>query len=1050
MAKDDEEVAGYIKLNEYQEELEKEVAFHTARVMAMGVPRVNKKYTHIEIPDFGDDVRAKRDWELEEIRRCIHGHDGLVGRYYHFFNHVRIKHKSRGRIRPDFRTIQLEWAKTKERVYSTVGLGLVMVKRRQIGLSWDIAADNIYDCTFNNDFDIGMNSKGEADSRNLFKKVKEVHRYLPDFLRPVAQSVDRRDAMEFSKIIKDKFGNKTKIGTQSSIVSVAPTPTSHAGNQYRKLVIDEAGEQLDLMALWSNAEDCIMQETLRVGTPIIFGTMGETDKAGSGLKEFWMNHKLYNLEQFAIWGYNGLLMDDFGNDLIQDSIRWIIYTRKKKESGSRVVYNKFLQKYPLHERDAFLQTGSFGVGDPIKIGNRILELEKNPPESVTGFMRRDAGGVPIFVPDTINGKITVYERPDHNRKNGYIATCLPPGEKVMTDVGLKNIEEVAKEDKLINEKGDYVSINKLLKFDVTNEPAYTVKVANTFRTTTFTKEHPLLASPNNQKRDYTNWRKSRAGEKYQDFDFKYRPVSEIKVGDWIKVPNVYRRPFYTDLDSRWCNKGHRIDRHVENPLHDPDFWWMMGLILGDGWADKNGKQVSVVFNKNEREHIDRFKNIVSRLFGRKASDTTNEHNCTLSSFGFKQLNQFIKDNFGRYAGGKFIPEWVKYLPDDLKKQFILGYLDSDGSIVTYNREGRGIEYSTEFVSINLGMLEGFQDILFSLGIVSSLTKLRDESIHEFRVTNKPSRTKVTYHLRLSHHSSVKLAQLINDKRSLKLRRIDLNNLPTKRKEPNYVCYFDKTLDYIYFRIKEIETSSYSGTVYNFECETNTFMCHHITTHNCDPAEDDDVVKKAGNDVSDLATCIGAKAFGLEPPKIVCEYTDRPLKLEEYYSQLSMLLEWYNSTPIHIEMNKGGWRAKDWFQLNFPRLIGLSPASATSAKGGVEMRVGVKKTAERTQQMMGLIDGYVDNHIDFIPSLKLLKQFGVFGALHEDDDLAVAFGWFLVIMQADRTVAKYVDKELQKVPRVQFQKINGVIQIVDNKQIISHKPQQRGNSVLFRR
>jgi hypothetical protein len=640
MAKEDEEVAGYIKLNEYQEELEKEVAFHTARVLALGVPRVNKKYTHIEIPDFGDDLRAKKDWELEEIRRCIHGHDGLVGRYYHFFNHVRIKHKSRGRIRPDFRTIQLEWAKTKERVYRTVGLGLVMIKRRQIGLSWDIAADNVYDCTFNNDFDIGMNSKGEADSRNLFKKVKEVHRYLPDFLKPVAQSVDRRDAMEFSKIVKDKYGNKTKIGTQSSIISVAPTPTSHAGNQYKKLVIDEAGEQLDLMALWSNAEDCIMQETLRVGTPIIFGTMGETDKAGSGLKEFWMNHKLYNLEQFAIWGYNGLLMDDFGNDKIEDSIRWIIYTRKKKESGSRVVYNKFLQKYPLHERDAFLQVGNYGVGDPIKIGNRILELEKNPPECVTGFMRRDAGGVPIFVPDTINGKITVYERPDHNRKNGY--------------------------------------------------------------------------------------------------------------------------------------------------------------------------------------------------------------------------------------------------------------------------------------------------------------------------------------------------------------RIVL-----------------------------------------------------------DPAEDDDVVKKSGNDVSDLATCVGAKPFGMEPSKIVAEYTDRPLKLEDYYSQLSMLAEWYNNTQIDIETNKGGWRAIDWFRINFPKLLGLSPASATSAKGGVEMRVGVKKTTERTQQMMGLIDGYVDNYVDFIPSLKLLKQFGVFGALHEDDDLAVAFGWFLVIMQADRTVAKYIDKELQKLPTIQYQKIKGVLQMVDKNQVIS-KPQQRTNSVLFRR
>lgn len=40
--------------------------------------------------------------------------------------------------------------------------------------------------------------------------------------------------------------------------------------------------------------------------------------------------------------------------------------------------------------------------------------------------------------------------------------------------------------------------------------------------------------------------------------------------------------------------------------------------------------------------------------------------------------------------------------------------------------------------------------------------------------------------------------------------------------------------YIYIKIKEIITSRYTGTVYNFECETHTFMCRNILTHNCDP------------------------------------------------------------------------------------------------------------------------------------------------------------------------------------------------------------------------
>jgi intein/homing endonuclease len=39
---------------------------------------------------------------------------------------------------------------------------------------------------------------------------------------------------------------------------------------------------------------------------------------------------------------------------------------------------------------------------------------------------------------------------------------------------------------------------------------------------------------------------------------------------------------------------------------------------------------------------------------------------------------------------------------------------------------------------------------------------------------------------------------------------------------------------ILIKIEKIESSLYSGYVYNFECGTHTFMCRNILTHNCDP------------------------------------------------------------------------------------------------------------------------------------------------------------------------------------------------------------------------
>lgn len=632
MSTEKQESVIIIPKNEYKQDLEAEVLYQTARVEATKPFRVKKKYTHIVIPEFKPhERREQRDWELEEIRRCIEGHDGLPGRFYYLFHHCSIKHKSRGKIRPNFRAKQLEWALVKDRVLKTPGLGLVVVKSRQWGASWDISADNVYDCQFNHDFDIGMNSKSETDSRNLFIKHKYIHRNQSNFLKAFV-SIDRRDAMIFGQW--DKKNNKY-LGNQSSIISVAPTPTGHAGNQYRKLVCDEAGET-DIIPLWSNAEDCLIQEGVRVGTPILFGTSGDMSGVGKGLLEFWKNHKLYNLEQFGIWGYNSLIMDDMGNDCIEDSIRFILYERKRREGGSKFAYNKFIQKYPLNEADAFLDASGGGVGDPILLGKQRLYLFDNPPQKQIGWMRPGPLGKPDFVPDP-NGQIIVYERPDPNRANGYCAST-------------------------------------------------------------------------------------------------------------------------------------------------------------------------------------------------------------------------------------------------------------------------------------------------------------------------------------------------------------------------------------------------------------------------DPAEDDDVEKT--RDSSELASTIVNRPYGLEPPKLLVEYCDRPKKLHDYYAQWAMVLQWFNNTPLHIEMNKGGWRMLDWFTQHYPHLLALAPASANSVRGGVTLKHGVKMTQERKTQMRGLGDAYVENYVNFIPSIKLIDQFGVFGDKGKDDDLATSFLWCLAILQGDKTTAQNLDASMNKNPTVNYVKVNGVIQLVTGNTTPQQNPSQN-RSALFR-
>jgi intein/homing endonuclease len=1036
MAKTKEAQPGIIPQNEYKEDLEQLVRFYTAKALSEPHLVFKKKYTPNKYPTKFADSREEKDYQLEEIRRLVNGYDGLSGRGYGWLNYAKIRDPEKGKISPEFRAKQEQFFQKVDEKKKQKNTGLVGFKRRRFGFTSQIAWNVEYNSMTIPFHQTGMVSKSENDSRLLFKHVKFIHQNLPDWLRPTATVSDRRDYMEYAYWVKDANGNKLKKGLQSWVTSFAPTLTSLEGNAFSELLIDEGGKISILDQIWATGEDCLRLNTERVGLPIIMGTVGDIDTDGKGLMELYKNAEAYNLERFPVYGYNGLIVDEFGNDCFEAACRWVIYERDKLKSASTKVRQAFIQKYPLEEKDAFNQVSGGGVGDIQMINDQILHLMGNPPKKVKGNMIRRTDGKIDFVPNEDHGKIIIYERPE-SRENGYIATCLPPGEKVLTQRGLVSIENVKKTDKLVNEKGESVEIKRFIMHEIKDEPIFKFKLSNTFRETAFTKEHPLLVSNHVKKTDYSQWKTiGRNGRDYHVFDFKFKPSGEVKVGDWVKIPNLYIKKNDFDINTLWDNTSHRVDRHIDSPLNNPDFWWLVGLYLGDGYGAGKHK-ISFCLNVTEQKIIDRLVNTCKDIFDRSPYISYNyEQGCVVVSISFYQLRIFLKTHFGEYSDGKRLPEWAKKIDVESKKQLLLGYLDSDGCITKDKRLGN---YTTEFVSVNLKLIEGFQDILFSLGLVSSMNKLRGNSVH--RIAGRDHKTKECYHLRMGHSETIELVKLLNDNRSIKLLRVDMNNLQKTRKRPVLSCFMSDDLSEIYFRIKKIESSLYTGKVYNFECDTNTFLCHHITTHNCDPVDNDDVKKT--RDASEIAITICAKPFGVEPLKLVAEFAYRPLKLDEYYEQAGMLLTWYHNTKVVLEMNQGGWRARKYFEDHYPKLLALSPVSATSAKGGVEWKIGVKMTAERKEQMRGLIEDYVDNHVKFIPSIKLLEQFKVFGDDHADDDVAISFGWALIMAQSDKTVVRSREELSKNIPNLSYQKIGKTINLVSNGSIV------RGGGGKFR-
>lgn len=419
---DDDEFRPIAK-DKYQPELEEKVAHWMA--ITPSLPMNSIKHTRTKIPIFNTQA-DKLAFVKEERRRCREGYNGMCGKMYFFFNYCKMENLNRGRISPDYREADNQWFIYLEACARSKEWGIICVKRRRVGMSWKAAADAVHDAIFFNNKHLGLNSKTEVDSHLLLAKVKFIFENLPDFFQIPTASGYSKNFIKFGWY-ETNVETKVKVpkGNQSDIWVVAPTDNAYEGRMLNKWMCDEAGKISNLRTMWQYTEDCLMQETRRVGMPIIFGTSGDVGKEGKDLKEMWKDAHIYRLKRFFFAGWNGLAVDEFGNDLKEECIRWIIYTRwEKSQAGDEGLLNTFIQKYPLCIQDAFNFTNGAGIGHRERIQTQINSLETNPPERRHGFFRRNAADEVEFVPNE-KGKCIMYEEPQPHLKNVYIAGIDP-------------------------------------------------------------------------------------------------------------------------------------------------------------------------------------------------------------------------------------------------------------------------------------------------------------------------------------------------------------------------------------------------------------------------------------------------------------------------------------------------------------------------------------------------------------------------------------------------------------------------------------------------
>jgi thymidylate synthase/intein/homing endonuclease len=326
--------------------------------------------------------------------------------------------------------------------------------------------------------------------------------------------------------------------------------------------------------------------------------------------------------------------------------------------------------------------------------------------------------------------------------------------------GYRKISEITTNDLVLTEDGSYQKVYELHETNYKGD-LLKIKTHANNKSINVTPNHPFLVK-----------------------DKGYINASEITKNDYLAIPinkNEIIPSFKTIIkDNQYSEK------EIETVLDDKDYWYLMGYFLGDGWLIDSKKEIYFTINDNQ---VDEVLPRLNKIIG-LAKLNNSGLNCK-KYVGKKQQLFEILTMFGKYAYGKFIPQFVYDAPKYLIEEFLNGYQRADGCITK-----DGINYTT----ISDEIAYGLQLLYAKLNIKASIyyQKRPNKKIIEGREVNQ----KNTY---------------------------SINVYKQKNKSKNYI--FDT--NYLWLRVNDIEKTNYDGFVYNISTENNhTYNVFNLVNHNC--------------------------------------------------------------------------------------------------------------------------------------------------------------------------------------------------------------------------
>ena len=443
-------------------------------------------------------------------------------------------------------------------------------------------------------------------------------------------------------------------------------------------------------------------------------------------------------------------------------------------------------------------------------------------------------------------------------KGMYSLACLPAGEKILGgDFRVHPIEKYPDID-IIGSNGLPQKIKEFTSRKCDEGLLYEIKPKN-LRPFKVTGNHPIYVikskycKPSTKNKLCKNSCNEYCTKKYyEDYKPEWVRAEDLKQGDILLQPIIKEEK---DININWSFIRRSKQQRNLPTILDRDLTRFLGIILGDGWADKKEQRVFCAFSDKDKESKTWFVDYVENKLGYSIHEKQMT-NCVQLVFWSVPIARLIGDWIGHGAYNKRIPPELFHAKKDIIKSFIKGYLDSDGCFY-YDKNDRPVISITTIsphIAYFFNYLSSKVEGIFSISFDDKKKHNRQERLMPSGYICK---LKDSYVLKNTDKNFISnFYELREDCKEQRYKKVWIEN------------------GYVYHPIAKITKEVFYGKVYNFETEDNTYSTG-VIVHNSAGLEAKDIIsatehamKLAGATGGEMTQATGLlastmKQFGIE-------------------------------------------------------------------------------------------------------------------------------------------------------------------------------------------